>query len=313
MLIAVVAAVIHDQQGRILIAQRPIHKHQGGLWEFSGGKIDQGETALEALKRELYEELGISVHQARRLTVVEHHYPDKSVRLEVFRVTSFDGIAHGAEGQPICWVEPQALTQYAFPAANVPIVKAACLPSAYSITPERADLLSWLEPRVLAGQWLVLRAKHLNQADYLALAQQVALLCQQRQAHLMLHHYAELITELPHVRGVHFSAQALYQPEVLEKYLAQKQAEHYLAVSTHSLVEMQQAKKYGADFVTLSPVAPTASHPDAQPLGWSLWQNWVEQAELPVFALGGVSHDQLPLVHQLGGQGIAGIRGLWLE
>ena len=92
----VVAAVIHNPQGQILIAQRPVHKHQGGLWEFAGGKIEDGETAAQALVRELQEELGIIATQYRPLLTVEHHYSDKSVRLQVFRVTAFDGDAHGS-------------------------------------------------------------------------------------------------------------------------------------------------------------------------------------------------------------------------
>ncbi|HQV23803.1 MAG TPA: 8-oxo-dGTP diphosphatase MutT, partial [Agitococcus sp.] len=127
----VVAAVIHNPQGQLLLAQRPLHKHQGGLWEFAGGKIDSGETAEQALVRELQEELGITATQYRPLLTVEHHYPDKSVRLNVFRVTAFEGQAHGAEGQPIVWVKPENLHDYQFPAANLPILKAALLPDIY--------------------------------------------------------------------------------------------------------------------------------------------------------------------------------------
>ena len=84
-MLRVVAAVIHNPRGEILIARRPLHKHQGGLWEFPGGKIEDGEEAAQALIRELQEELGITPTAFRPLLTVEHHYPDKSVRLEVWR------------------------------------------------------------------------------------------------------------------------------------------------------------------------------------------------------------------------------------
>ena len=110
----VVAAVIHNAQGQLLIAQRPLHKHQGGLWEFAGGKVDANETPAQALVRELQEELGITATHYRPLLTVEHHYPDKSVRLQVFRVTAFEDEAHGAEGQPTVWVNPEQLKNSGF-------------------------------------------------------------------------------------------------------------------------------------------------------------------------------------------------------
>ncbi|HMY01358.1 MAG TPA: 8-oxo-dGTP diphosphatase MutT, partial [Agitococcus sp.] len=154
----VVAAVIHNSHGQLLLAQRPLHKHQGGLWEFAGGKVDAGETAEQALVRELQEELGITATQYRSLLTVEHHYPDKSVRLNVFRVTAFDGEAHGAEGQPIAWVKPENLYDYQFPAANVPILKAAVLPDMYCMTPEPTDvggdLFAWLNQHLAQHSFL---------------------------------------------------------------------------------------------------------------------------------------------------------------
>ncbi len=125
----VAAGVIVGPDGRILIAERATHRHQGGLWEFPGGKVEAGETAQSALARELWEELNIHVASARPLIQIRHRYPDKSVLLDVWRVESFSGEPHGREGQPLAWVEPEGLLEYAFPAANVPIVTAARLPA----------------------------------------------------------------------------------------------------------------------------------------------------------------------------------------
>lgn len=123
----VVAGVIPSRSGnRILISRRPAGKHQGGLWEFPGGKIDAGETPAEALARELAEELAIAVERSEPFLEVDHRYPDRRIALVVWRVLAFTGVAVGNEGQEIAWVPLRDLAQLPFPAANRPIVAALC-------------------------------------------------------------------------------------------------------------------------------------------------------------------------------------------
>lgn len=122
--IHVVAAIIIDAQQRVLIARRHQHLHQGGLWEFPGGKLEPGETALQALQREIREELALEVVSASLFQQITHDYPDKSVLLEFWQVTEFSGEARGIEGQPIAWVALNELRNFEFPAANVPVVEA---------------------------------------------------------------------------------------------------------------------------------------------------------------------------------------------
>ena len=116
----VAVAVIVDQNdsNKILIAKRPDHVHKGGLWEFPGGKVEQGEHVFEALARELEEELAIFVLQAEPLINIQHDYPEKSVLLDVWKVTEFSGDAKGNEGQAIEWVSVSQLNEYSFPEAN---------------------------------------------------------------------------------------------------------------------------------------------------------------------------------------------------
>jgi len=123
----VVAGVIPSRSGnRILIARRPVGTHQGGLWEFPGGKIAAGETPAAALARELAEELAIAVQRSEPFLVVDHCYPDRRVELAVWRVLAFTGVAVGNEGQEIAWVPLRDLAQLPFPAANRPVVAALC-------------------------------------------------------------------------------------------------------------------------------------------------------------------------------------------
>ncbi|MEM1188715.1 MAG: 8-oxo-dGTP diphosphatase MutT [Pseudomonadota bacterium] len=119
----VAVAVLRDEEGRILLTQRHADAHQGGLWEFPGGKREDGETIAAALARELREELAIELQSHARLLIVEHDYGDKRVRLDVHLVHEFGGDPVPCEGQPMRWVPVQELLEYAFPKANMPIVE----------------------------------------------------------------------------------------------------------------------------------------------------------------------------------------------
>ena len=119
----VVAGVVINDREEVFIAQRGSHQHQGGLWEFPGGKKEPGEDGLQALRRELDEELGIKVLGAKPLTQICHDYPDKAVLLDFWLVESFEGLPRGVEGQRVLWVPIADLHRYDFPAANRSIVK----------------------------------------------------------------------------------------------------------------------------------------------------------------------------------------------
>ncbi len=116
--------VILNPQGEVLVSRRHAHLHQGGLWEFPGGKIHTGETVQEALSRELSEELAILVTHAEPLIDIEHSYPDRHVRLEVWTVRGYTGEPAHQDGQPIDWLRPESMDPACFPAANLPIIHA---------------------------------------------------------------------------------------------------------------------------------------------------------------------------------------------
>ena len=120
----VAVGVVLDTARRVLITRRASTSHQGGLWEFPGGKVETGENLLLALARELREELGIAIGRTSPLLEVNHDYGDKQVLLDVHVVWEFEGEAQGLEQQPMAWVAPGDLARYRFPAANVPIIGA---------------------------------------------------------------------------------------------------------------------------------------------------------------------------------------------
>ncbi len=119
-----VAVGVIVQQGKILLAKRASHQHQGGLWEFPGGKVENGESAQNALSRELNEELAITVLSSQPLIEIVHDYSDKQVKLDVWWVGQFSGVPKGVEGQPLEWATRETITSFQFPEANVEIVEA---------------------------------------------------------------------------------------------------------------------------------------------------------------------------------------------
>jgi len=122
--IAVAAGILRDRAGRALIAQRPEGKHQAGWWEFPGGKLHAAETPLEALTRELREELGIEVDSAEPLLTYRHDYPERIVELHVWCVLAFTGDPIGVEGQALRWSPIDELLETGLLPADRPIVAA---------------------------------------------------------------------------------------------------------------------------------------------------------------------------------------------
>ena len=120
----VAVGVVLDTARRVLITRRASNSHQGGLWEFPGGKVEAGENLLLALARELREELGIEIGRTSPLLEIKHDYGDRQVLLDVHVVWEFAGEAQGLEQQPLAWVAPGELARYRFPEANVPIIGA---------------------------------------------------------------------------------------------------------------------------------------------------------------------------------------------
>ena len=310
--IHVAVAVIEDDQGRVLLSRRPEGVHQGGLWEFPGGKIEEGEDLALGLVREIGEELGLQVLSHRPLITVTHHYSDKSALLDVHRVTAFSGSPHGREGQPLAWVTPETLTDYPMPAADRPIINAIKLPCTYLITgPDPADSVSFLrrlEPALQGGERLVqLRAPELDRNAFIGLAHQALARCRAQGAVLLLNGDPDWV-KLTGADGVHLNSRRLMALETRPLDSAK-----WVGASCHDALELRHAQRLGLDFAVLSPVMRTASHPGARTLGWPGFQQLVSQVSLPVFALGGMERQLLPEAWSRGAQGIAGIRGLGWE
>ena len=123
-LILVAACALIDADGRVLLAQRPAGKPMAGLWEFPGGKIEQGERPEETLIRELKEELSITVSEAclAPLTFASHTYPDFQLLMPLYVCRRWEGTVIATEGQQLTWVKPNRLREYEMPPADVPLI-----------------------------------------------------------------------------------------------------------------------------------------------------------------------------------------------
>jgi len=311
--IHVAVGVITDSEGKILLSKRANDAHQGGLWEFPGGKLEQGELNFDALVRELREELGIEVSKAQSLIKIRHQYTDKSVLLDVMKISEYSGVPRGVEGQPLFWVEPAEIfntkkSAYQLPAANAGIVKALKIPEFMMITGDFStseNFLSKLKLSLVAGRKLVqLRIVDPAKFDF-SLLHDAKKLCELFEAQLILNSrnsdsYSESVD------GFHLTTRDLmacrHRPVG---------ADFIVGASCHSMRELDKAMEVDLDYVTVSPVLSTNSHPETEILGWEKFEFLADQAKIPVYALGGMTIDKLNLIKQLGGHGIAAIGEFW--
>lgn len=304
----VVAGVLVDGAGRILIAQRPPGKHLAGLWEFPGGKLEQGESPEAALARELDEELGIAIESLsfEPLIRVPWSYGDKGMCLEAIVVRAWSGEPAALDAAAIDWRLPADIDPVLLAPADRPILAALKLPEHYPITPPDVSVdeaCTLIRVALARGerllQWRVPTAPATaNREAILSLLPDV----ERFGASLLLNRDIETARALG--LGVHLSSEQLRG--LRERPLPWTQ---WVGASCHDADELALASKLGCDFATLSPVMPTGSHPDAEPLGWPRFARLAEAASLPVFALGGVGPADLADARLHAAQGIAGIRG----
>lgn len=308
-IVHVAAGALVDGQGRVLIAQRHADAHQGGLWEFPGGKLEAGEDSESALVRELREELGVDIRVHRPLIRIAHTYPDRDIVLHVHRVDDWVGEPQGQEGQPLEWVASEQLSTYPMPAADRPVVTALRLPDRYVITPPRVDnterFLDKLDDLLTQGIRLIqFRVFDVDPTTRETLLGQADDRCRAAGGMLLLNAPPQVAMQAG-VAGLHLSTRQLHACD------KRPSGFKWVAASCHSAADLARAERLGVDFAVLSPVLPTRSHPDADPLLWERFSRLVQDVCIPVYALGGMHGHLLPAAWQSGAQGIAGIRGFW--
>ncbi len=285
-----VAVGLIVQDGKALLAQRAQHQHQGGRYEFPGGKVEPRETVVSALARELHEELGIDIitpHFVQRLT---YCYPEKTVCLHVYRIAAFHGDPVGREGQPLSWVPLDELFALNFPDANRPIVRAAQLPAHYVISPpllidpdadrqaaELAALPAWLAEQAIEKEtdaWLYVRLPGVLPVTYNAAIQQLAML---RPDLKLIAAWDASASVNTYIRGRHLSQSAL----MAATELVRASERDFWFAACHDAASIQRAIKLGVDAVTLGAVLPTPTHAERIPLSWEGFASLATQSDVP--------------------------------
>ncbi|HEV2608102.1 MAG TPA: Nudix family hydrolase [Xanthomonadaceae bacterium] len=306
----VVAGVIQDARGRILLARRTAGRDLAGLWEFPGGKVDSGETPEQALARELHEELGIRIQTSTPLIAVPQAYRNKRIVLDVRRIGAWSGNAVGREQQALAWAPPAKLASYPMPPADRPVVAALRQPDRYLITPEpdpsqQETFLGNLDRALKVGVRRVqLRSLASDTGALCPLTEAMLKRCRAAGAELLVNEHIELARAL----GIGVHLRAAQCMALGERPLP---AKLNVAASCHDAAELRHAEEIGVDFVVLGPVAATPSHPERPPLGWDGFVRLREVVALPIYALGGMDVVDLARARAHGAQGIAAIRGLW--
>jgi 8-oxo-dGTP diphosphatase len=306
----VVAGVLGDAEGRVLFAQRAAGAHLAGTWEFPGGKIEAGESAEAALRRELHEELGVAIGRVEPLISVPWRYPQKAIVLHAFRVLDFSGEPHAREHQAVRWLRPDEAFDIDMPPPDRPIVSALRLPHSYAITPEPDGdderFLSQLRTLFALGARLVqLRARQLPAERLRRLAAAARDLARAAGTTLLLNGNLPLVRELG-LDGVQLPA-----VELMRLTSRPLERGRWVAASVHDERELAHAAGIGADFAVLGTVRPTPTHPTAVELGWTRFGELCAGAALPVYAIGGLRPRDLDEARRAGAQGIAGISGFW--
>ncbi len=307
--VEVVAGVITDPRGRVLLTRRTEGRDLAGLWEFPGGKREPGESPEAALVRELQEELGIQVQVGPALIKVPQRYPHKRLCLDVRRVTAWIGIPRGQEGQALAWVPLSKLARYDMPPADRPVVAALQHPRHYLVTPPPDDDAAWLEALTRAVDKRATRVQlrdgsGCDPARWRSLVGQAVEACRSAGVEVLINGDIALARSLS--AGVHLRAAQL--PVLDARPLPGDQP---VAASCHDVEDLHHAQRLGCDFVVLGPLKPTPTHPGAAGLGWQGFAALREHSPLPIYAIGGMTPDDLDQARAHGAQGIAAIRSLW--
>ena len=306
LIIEVAVAVIIRPDGSFLLARRPEGKPYAGYWEFPGGKVEPGESLLHALRRELLEELGIHVKHATPWITRVFTYAHATVRLCFYRVLEWHGEPHGHENQELSWQFVNNVMVEPMLPANAPVLRAFGLPPVYAITHAtelgaEASLIK-LESALQKDLRLVqVREKDMAQDVLHTFAREVVALAHRYGARVLVNGNIGLAREVG-ADGIHLSSAQLMD-------ISARPDVGWCGASCHNAEELFRAEQLGMDFVVLGPVLPTLSHPESPTLGWRKFTALIRDYPLPVYALGGMRPEDLTVAWELGGHGIAMMRG----
>ncbi|MFV1972963.1 MAG: Nudix family hydrolase [Thiohalobacterales bacterium] len=307
-IVDVAVGIVTRDDGQVLLAKRPAGKPAAGFWEFPGGKFESGERPVEALARELHEELGVELDTACPWITREYTYPDTHVHLHLYRVLRWHGEPHGREGQQLSWQDPAAVEVSPLLPANHDILTALNLPQVYAITHAskygEEDFMVRLRTALDRGVRLIqVRERDMATDEQGRFAGRIVPLAHEYGAQVLINGDTDIMKSSG-ADGVHLQAGQLMQSTAPPDT-------RLWAASCHNREELLHAARLGADFVVLSPVLPTPSHPGEPTLGWETFADLSLDLPMPVFALGGMQLDLLETAMTHSAHGVALLSGIW--
>ena len=306
--VQVAAAVMTRPDGRFLLGQRAPDTFYAGYWEFPGGKLEAGESARDALVRELEEELGIVVDEAWPWLVREHHYEHAHVTLHFFEVPAWRGEMKPHVHSAMVWQQADALSVEPMLPANGPILKSLRLPRQMGVTHAHeigvaAQLLA-LDAALARGLRCVqIREPGLSELERAEFVRAVQTRCRAHGALCLLNASpAEALAA--GVEGVHLSSAQLAALEVRPDL-------EWVGASCHTRAELERVAALGLDYAVLGSVLSTPSHPHGPTLGWEGFYALTRDLPMPVLAIGGLATGDTAQARAAGAHGMASIRAAW--
>ena len=307
-IVDVAVGVIMRADGQVLLAKRPQGKPKAGYWEFPGGKFEAGEKPVDALARELHEELGIALETAYPWITREHSYPHMHVRLHLYRVLRWHGEPQGREGQDISWQDVHDVNVTPLLPANHSILQALSLPPVYAISHASKygtdEFVKRMHVALENGVRLIqLRERNLDPGQLTELAQLVVPLAHEYHAKILINGDMRAAIN-SNADGIHLQADQV-------KQLSARPDIAIVGASCHNRDELLQAANLGADLAVLSPVLPTPSHPGEPTLGWEHFAGLCHDLPMPVYALGGMRLDMIDTAMANGAHGVSLLSAIW--
>ena len=288
-----IGLLVHKNQ--ILVGWREENQHQGNKHEFPGGKVEVGETPIEACRREICEEVGLNLVSWQKFDLIRHEYDDVIVQLHFFmtQVSAEDCLKIEAPWQ---WIARDQLLNLNFPKANTAIVKRLYWQRFIKISQDLSNLNSLSDDRLL--YW------RMDSSDF----------SHEKFSKCSIEKLSKLIVNVDiwnklgdlqqnAIQTIHLKQEQLLKLNQNDLNLTKR----YIA-ACHSLDALKHAEQIGCDAVFLSPVFSTETHPDAEGLGWENFAKMAVQVNMVIFALGGVSPELLVDAQKHHAYGVAGIR-----
>ncbi len=302
-----VAVLINTNQ-QVLLAQRPPPKPWEGWWEFPGGKIEKSETSVDALHREIYEEIGVKIIDFEKWVTRKYSYGDNDVTLHFFKVYKWEGYITSKEKQKLVWAYLKKPNISPILPANKFIQKAFDLPKYYAITnlfeTSKKVFLNQLKNKISDGlEMIQVREKNISFSQLKVFSKEVIEICKPKNVKVIINSDVNLAYEIK-ADGVHLTSKDLLSIKERPKNLI-------VSASCHTQEEADIAEKLNINFLVLSAVKKTLSHLDNKPIGWDNFQKIVNKVNIPIYALGGLGVNDYQVALDNGGIGIASQRLIW--